>query len=34
MATPIGPQGTRGDLSTAGTSSEQQPTDPFSHPEA
>ncbi|GKV14334.1 hypothetical protein SLEP1_g25230 [Rubroshorea leprosula] len=34
MATPIGPRGTRGDPSTAGTSSGQQPTDPFSHPKA
>ncbi|GKV43045.1 hypothetical protein SLEP1_g50386 [Rubroshorea leprosula] len=34
MAAPIGPRGTRGDPSTVGTSSKQQPTDPFSNPEA
>ncbi|GLT29729.1 hypothetical protein SLA2020_045750 [Shorea laevis] len=34
MAAPIGLRGTRGDPSTAGTSSGQQPTDPFSHPDA
>ncbi|GKU90772.1 hypothetical protein SLEP1_g4724 [Rubroshorea leprosula] len=34
MAAPIGPRGTKGDPSTAGTSSGQQPTDPFSNLEA
>ncbi|GKV39777.1 hypothetical protein SLEP1_g47495 [Rubroshorea leprosula] len=34
MAAPIGLRGRRGDPSTAGTSSEQQPPDPFSHPDA
>ncbi|GKV43496.1 hypothetical protein SLEP1_g50785 [Rubroshorea leprosula] len=34
MAAPIGLRGTRGDPSTAGTSSEQQPPDPFSHLDA
>ncbi|GKV21626.1 hypothetical protein SLEP1_g31587 [Rubroshorea leprosula] len=34
MAAPIGPRGTRGDPSIVGTSSGQQPIDPFPNSEA